>query len=485
MQKFSLIVAHDSNYGISKDNAIPWIVKEDVHFFADITKREYIPGMQNIVIMGRKTWETAPKLKGRITIVLSSTVSESTNDLYFVSDLSECVNMCRSIPHGKAFVCGGHNVYKEFVNKDLVEEYYITEIENDYDCDNRLPQNVINIINCKCDRCVTKQELGKFVVLELGSQTYITITFYKIVSSVSSRRNEAEIQYTDLLKEIIANGHIRKTRNSMVRSIFGKTIEFDLKNGFPILTTKKVFFRGVFEELMFFLRGETDSKILSSKGVKIWEQNTSRQFLDSVGLTHYDEGAMGNLYGFTLRHYGAKYDPKLVLSQENGFDQVNYCLDVLKNDPYSRRIVMTTFNPKDVNDGPIWPCHGISIIFHVERGHRLSCMMTQRSVDVCCGLPFNIVQYALLIHLFCEVINNTPSYDGPEFSPGRLIMNLGDVHLYDAHCSGAIAQSLREPYDFPRLIFNKKVSDITQFAFEDLELVGYTFHPPIKYEMIA
>lgn len=146
---------------------------------------------------------------------------------------------------------------------------------------------------------------------------------------------------------------------------------------------------------------------------------------------------------------------------------------------------MTTFNPAQAKEGVLYPCHGISIMFNVDKNWKLSCMMFQRSADACCGIPFNIASYALLIHLFCEVINNDSSYTGHKFTPGKLIMNFGDVHIYEEHYSGAIRQILRNPYPFPNLKINRIVKDLTEFNFEDFELIDYQCYTGINFKMIA
>lgn len=295
--------------------------------------------------------------------------------------------------------------------------------------------------------------------------------------------NDEEEQYLRLLANVLNNGHFRQTRNSNTWSVFGETLKFDLANGFPLLTTKKVFMRGICEELLFFLRGDTNTKQLSDIGVKIWEPNTSREFLDDHGLTSYPQYDMGPMYGYQLRHFGENYHG--FNHDYKGIDQIANCLNLLKTNPYSRRILMTTFNPKQAEEGVLYPCHGISIQFHVDQNHRLSCAMTQRSVDLACGLPFNIASYALLIYLFCEVINNDIQYLGPKFTPGTLIMNLGDVHIYESHKDNIIRQILRKPYPFPQLSFKSKVNNLVNFKYEDLQFIDYKSHSKLDFKMVA
>lgn len=209
------------------------------------------------------------------------------------------------------------------------------------------------------------------------------------------------------------------------------------------------------------------------------------------------------MYGFQLQHFNAEYQGCNQDYNGKGFNQIEYCLELLKTDPHSRRILMTTYNPLQAKEGCLFPCHGISIIFNVNEGfetkdgtenqdekgkqkfRKLSCMMTQRSVDSICGLQFNLTSYALLVHLICEVINNDPNYLGPKYRPGRLIMNLADTHIYEQHYEQAIRQILRDPHPFPKLKIKRKVQKLNFFQAEDFELIGYKYEPYIPVKMVA
>jgi thymidylate synthase len=301
-----------------------------------------------------------------------------------------------------------------------------------------------------------------------------------------------EYQYLDLLQKIIETGHKRQTRNAITYSIFGEKLEYDLSESFPILTTKRVFLRGVFEELKFFLLGKTDSKWLEERAVNIWKPNTTREFLDSVGLNHYREGTMGPMYFYNVFHYGHPYEGPDADYTNKGFDQFEYVMNLLKTDPYSRRIIMTTYNPLVAREGVLFPCHGLTIQFYVSETvndnktvYSLSCSMLQRSIDHACGLPFNLSSYSLLVYIICEFLNNDSTYTGLRFVPGKLIMFLNDLHLYEEHLNQSKEQLKRTPFPFPKLQFKKKFSKIEELEFDDIELVNYQCHPTIKYQMIA
>jgi len=484
-RKINLIVAADSKWGISKQGNIPWRIKEDYNFFLDVTKRQYVAHKKNVLIMGKNTWKALPDisrgLKDRITIVISSsmTIDEmkmdnlTNSEAYLVKSLPDAMNLYKELDAGKPFICGGSQVYNEALKTLAIDEIYLTKIEYDYECDNFFPDHLLKMSDDdQCDTFMLDDSVRK-----------VKVAFVK--HGMMNNTNLGEPQYLNLLRNILLSGDFKQTRNSMTWSVFGRTIEFDLGQGFPLLTTKKVFFKGIFEELIFFLKGDTNTNHLVEKNVKIWTDNTNREFLDANKLDHYAVGDMGNMYGFNLVHFGAEYAGMDGNYENKGFNQVEYCINLLKTNPFSRRIIMTTYNPAKAHEGVLYPCHGLSIIFNMDNNYRLSCMMTQRSADIVCGVPFNIASYALLVHLFCEVINNDPTYMGNKFTPGRLVMNFADVHIYENHHCQVVRQILREPFDFPMITFKRKLSVLTDFTLDDVIIQDYVSYPGIIAKMVA
>jgi dihydrofolate reductase/thymidylate synthase len=490
----NLIIAVDQKWGISKEGKIPWKIMEDINFFQDVTKREYVRGKMNVVIMGKNTWLSLPKkgsdinhLEGRINIVVSTTLEDISNDklVYFAKSLSEAIKLCENLRFGKIFVCGGSRIYEETVKTSVVDRIYISVIDKDYGCDNFFYiYTDIRLFDTVSTLHFSAKDLNADETVNLSIDV-----FEKSKDNIFEPcTNKEESKYLSLMENIIKNGQFKSTRNSMVWSKFGEHLKFDLSKGFPLLTTKKIFFKGVVEELLFFLKGDTNANHLNEKGVKIWNANTTREFLDSVGLKHYEVGDMGPMYGFNWVHFGAYYQGMNHNYIGQGFNQIKYCLDLLKKDPHSRRIMMTTYNPAVAKEGCLYPCHGIDVIFNVDvdvsaNKNNLSCMMTQRSADLFLGIPFNIASYGLLVYIFCEVINNDETYKGRKFTPGVLTINLGDVHVYEGHYTQCIRQILREPYSFPQLKINKTIKSVTDFSYEDLELVDYISYPPIQAKM--
>jgi len=284
--------------------------------------------------------------------------------------------------------------------------------------------------------------------------------------------------YLELMREVMMAGDCRETRNGKVYSLFGRTLEFNLQNSFPLLTTKKVFFRGIIEELIFFLSGKTDTNLLEERKVNIWRPNTCAEFLKSRGL-NYATGDMGPMYGFNWIHYGAEYRGCWADYWGKGFNQLEQVMKLLKTDPMSRRIIMTSYNPVDADKGVLYPCHGIVIQFYVrlgpDGGQYLSCSMTQRSADIACGLPYNIASYAALVYLLCKHL---------DFKPDRLIIHLGDVHMYEEHLPEAAIQIAREPRPFPKISL-KEIDRLTEISYEHFVLDEYNPWPALNYVMKA
>lgn len=288
--------------------------------------------------------------------------------------------------------------------------------------------------------------------------------------------NKEEQKYLDMLKDIIENGSERKDRTGVgTHGLFGTQLRFSLADGrIPMMTSKRTFARGVFEELIFFLRGQTDTKILESKGVNIWQGNTTREFLDKRGLEHYPEGEMGPMYGHQWRRAG--HENRYGHSHKSsGVDQIANVIKLLKEDPFSRRIVVNTWNAPDLDKMCLTPCHPL-FQFYVDDG-KLSCSFYMRSSDAFLGLPFNILSYAFLVHILAATVG---------LEPGELIFMGGDTHVYNNHLDQVRELLTREPYEFPTLKINKKLSsleDIEELEFTDFEISNYKCHPAIKAPM--
>jgi thymidylate synthase len=303
---------------------------------------------------------------------------------------------------------------------------------------------------------------------------------HKEYSSKISDSHE-EYQYLNLIQNILDNGNWDTGRNGKTKSIFGHSMRFSLAEGkIPILTTKKTAWKTCLKELLWFIRGETDNRLLQEQGVHIWDGNSTREFLDSRGLHSTKEGLIGCGYGFQWRNFNAPYDNqsgKLLNDEKNGIDQLQQIIDELK-DPAkrnSRRLVMTAWNPCQLDDMALPPCH-IMCQFNVHDGNKLSCAMYQRSNDEACGTSFNIASYSFLTHLLAKHCG----LEAHEF-----VYFKGNCHIYEEHIDGMKTQIERIPFPFPTLNIKEVKENINDYQVEDFVIIGYQHHEPIKFQMVA
>ncbi|XP_052870571.1 thymidylate synthase-like, partial [Anopheles cruzii] len=250
----------------------------------------------------------------------------------------------------------------------------------------------------------------------------------------SEFENKEELGYLQLIREILAKGSKRDDRTGVgTVTLFGSQLRYSLRDGtFPLLTTKKVFFRGIAEELLWFIKGSTNAKELQAKGVRIWDGNSTREFLNSCGFTDREEGDLGPVYGFQWRHFGAKYETCHDDYRGKGIDQLAEVIDKIKNNPTDRRISLSWWYAHPI--GALPPCHCLAQFF-VANGE-LSCQMFQHSADVGLGVPFNITSYSLLTHMIAHVTG---------LKAGEFIHATGDTHIYLNHIDALKEQVQRTP----------------------------------------
>jgi thymidylate synthase len=292
--------------------------------------------------------------------------------------------------------------------------------------------------------------------------------------------NIEERAYLDLCDRIIKQGEHRPDRTGTgTLSLFAPPqLRFDLSDDtFPLLTTKKVFTKGIILELLWFIQGCTDGKKLSDQGVKIWDGNGSREFLDNRGLSHRREGDLGPVYGFQWRHFGAEYVDCDTDYSGKGVDQLAQIIHTLKTNPYDRRIILSAWNPPDFPKMALPPCHVFAqfyVNFPEGQKPKLSCCLYQRSCDMGLGVPFNIASYALLTKMIAQVV---------DMDCGEFVHTLGDAHVYSDHVDALKEQIEREPFVFPKLKFKRDIKDIDDFKYEDIEIIGYKSHSRIAMKM--
>jgi thymidylate synthase len=287
-----------------------------------------------------------------------------------------------------------------------------------------------------------------------------------------------EQQYLDLVSRVMSEGTEREDRTGTgTIALFGCQTRWDLRKGFPLLTTKKMNFDAIVLELLWFISGNTNGQRLLDEGVKIWESNGSREYLDKVGFHDRKEHDLGPIYGFQWRHYGAVYTHCDDDYDGKGIDQLATAIHLLKTDPFSRRIIVCAWNPRDLKSMALPPCH-MSFQFLVEKNTNgrlaLSCVMTQRSADIGLGVPYNIASYALLTHMVAQVC---------DMEPKELIHCTNDTHVYKDHIEPLQLQAKRTPLTPPQLWLNPSIKSIDDFRFEDIQIKNYLHSGFIKMKM--
>lgn len=455
---FNIILASDNNNGIGKNNSIPWNVPADIELFKNLTSS--LCGINKVVIMGYNTMKSLKigYLKNRINIIITSKIIQNNNNVYYTSNFIEALNTAYALvgrDPSLIWVIGGSVLYKTAINHPDLHLIYHSRINGNFDCDIKfeLPEHTIisqNIFN--------------------NEPINFTLNICKI-------KNTAEYQYLKLLNKVLQYGEKRQTRNGVVISSFSKELSFNVSENFPLLTTKKMFMKGIIEELLFFIRGDTDTTKLTNQGINIWKGNTTKEFLDKMNLP-YKEGMMGPMYGYQWRFFGKSYHSEYQNdTNDNYIDQFKNIIETLKTDPNSRRLIMTDFNPLMVDQGVLYPCHSLILQFYIS-DNKLSVKMYQRSADLFLGLPFNIASTSLLLYIVAKLVG---------MEPDNVHITLGDCHIYESHINQVKEQLKRQPMLFPKLIIPdfKTIEDVEQSNYKDFLLQDYNCHPSIKADMVA
>lgn len=425
---------------------------DDRQFFKAVTTG-------HILVVGRKTWE-----------VLPDKVKNSHNRIFMVlsrkdNSLANFWTMYNSNPTQTVFIAGGGEIYDLFMNDQRVDNIFLTLVSG----------HKTNHPLCT----YTSHVPGQFALVYMSKKYDFTSKIsYRILKYKNVHACSDELLYMNLCKQTLSEGSSRTDRTGTgTRSIFGVQLVFDISNNVPVYTTKKVAWRSALKEMLWFLRGETDSNTLVGQGVNIWKGNTSREFLDKRDLYEYKEGLVGPLYGWQMRAFGAKYNhkhPKATMAR-GGFDQLAYVENLLKTDPTSRRIVMSYWDPREFQNTVLNPCH-YTVQFYVRNENILDCHFVMRSNDLFLGNPFNIFGYSVLTYILAKRHG---------FTPGKLVYTCGDAHIYNNHIDQMNLQLSRDPRPLPVLVVS---DDIISKGWDDIDasdfdLVGYFPHSQIKGEM--
>ena len=433
------------------------------------------------------------------------------SNLYSYFSLKDVFNSLNSefIKYDQIYIIGGASLYKETINKykNSINHIYHTLIDDNFDgiLDEYISQSSANwswysnntrsIVNKKTNitHCVKfNMDYSDFKLIDskkfssvgeiynqlyneniIMSKIYITKVIDYSFNVYKYNPNKEESQYLNLMKEILDSNNIIKGRNGNVISQFGKRMEFDLTKSFPLLTTKRVGWKTVLRELLWFINGSTDNKLLKDKKVNIWNANASKEFLESRGLT-YEEDDLGPVYGFQWRHFGADYKDCNTNYSGKGKDQLKYIIDEIKSNPNSRRLILNSWNASDIDKMALPPCH-VMVQFNIDDKF-IDCQLYQRSGDMFLGVPFNISSYAFLLCIIGHITG---------YFPRKLVHILGDSHIYEEHIEAVKEQLSRVPENFPKLNISNELKDIDNIKEEFFNIENYYPQSSIKAPMIA
>jgi dihydrofolate reductase / thymidylate synthase len=503
------VVWYRNKLVIGRNNDLLIKLKQDMSHFKNITTNtdNNSKFKKNIVVMGKNTWNSIPEsyrpLHNRINFVITSDKklhnfrnldNKDDNNVYFMS--IQTFEKFYKHWNPTVFIIGGGKLYNYFLNHNdqtlTPNRIYLTQITN-YKFDKTIGDlTYMEPISCNYKLVSISQKYTYTSNESNKSLNYYFLMYSKTNTNTNKNytTDTTDDKYLSLCRNVIANGKERPDRTGVgTISTFGQQVIYDISHSLPLLTTKSVPWKHVIEELLWFMRGDTDAKILQDRGLKIWDGNTSREFLDSRGLNYYKEGVLGPGYGWQWRFFGSYYSQsysdtsKLKLDtilqlKSTGFDQLEYIENLLKTDPFSRRILMSYWNPPDFHKTALLPCH-YSCQFYVEEVNNkriLNCHFTMRSNDLFLGHPFNISSYAILTYILALRCN---------MEPGKLVYTGGDVHIYKNHIDQMNKQLTREPRAEPVLLIDQSIKwkNYNEITINDFDIVGYFPHPMIKADM--
>ena len=481
--KLNLIYSESIDNIIGVNNDLFCKLPSDLEMFQKITSTK-MNGCENVIIMGFNTWTSLKRpLKGRINVVITQNNKDKVNGVNGVNgvmvfdSLNSCFDTFKTIDYGRVFVIGGPTLFSSVMTDhyDMIDIIYQTRINHNVDIgkihnstDVVYNDIVINEQDFSLVKSETKTNVGLLYDMK---DRYISkeINYTENVHQKNALINHQEYQYLNTLKGILKN-KINCSRNGNVYSEFGIRMVFDLREGFPLLTTKRIPWKTVLRELIWFMNGSTDNKLLQDQNVHIWDGNGSKEFLESRGLS-YEEGDLGPIYGFQWRHFGAEYKDSQTDYTDQGVDQLKWIINEIKVNPSSRRLIMNAWNPMDIHKMALPPCH-VMVQFNIEDGF-IDAQLYQRSGDMFLGVPFNISSYSFLLHIIGSITG---------YIPRKFIHIIGDAHIYEDHVSAVQEQLLRIPYLFPKLEIGGDIN-IDTINETNFNIHDYEYYTGIKAQM--
>ena len=510
----------EKGYAIGKNGGIPWSCPQDMKWFKDTT-------IGHAVIMGRKTFDSLKKpLKDRINIVVTSKdiVTNSEEKVYTAKSVEEAISLAKSLTMNDIFIIGGASIYKYALEHNLVDKIYIDYLsETVEDADAFFPLFQSNH---------SWEEVGGTVEI-LKGKAYAT-EYVKL----RGKNNNVDNQYLDLVNEIIEHGEIKDTRAGKTRSLFGKQLRFNLKEGLPMLTTKKMFSKGVIHELLWFIKGDTNIKYLVDNGVHIWDDDAYRYYRDVIAIKEGFKGVVKDYTkeefleevkkGTLLEHPDGVYqfgDLNKVYGYQwtkwGGHNQIEEVIETLKKNPDDRRMIISAWNVEDIPDMALPPCHFCcqfytkkmteeerwnyfeahmleedneegrynlsvsrgenylkgSLVAYLDRMNVPSRKLSCMWNQRSCDCGLGIPFNILSYSILTHMIAQCVNMDVDE-----LIFNGGDVHVYENHIEHLKEQTKRNPhlYALPTLKLNTKIKNINNFTYDDIKIEGYKSYSAIK-----
>lgn len=498
---FEIIACVDSKYGIARHREIPWDCSADLRYFHRITKC-------HVCIMGRNTHDEIRNKFGdtllpkRLCVVISKSTDGISPNASVYRTLNEALSALTGVLR-KIFVIGGEQLFAEAIYHPLMERIHITNIPIDFGCDLYFPLDENQLRRCQhlqvessnalydisdetiVDNVATKSENSADIIGARVTDNSHECVYNNVdVRVLVLRANwTGESKYLRTLSRIISMPTHTNRTDTSTSTVFGQRLSFKLRARahaltrykypiLPIFTTKRVPFMTVLDELLWFISGETNVRALHAHGVKIWDGNTSREYLDRRGLHYYEVGETGPIYGAQWRNWNGV-----------GIDQLRGICDSLRKDPFSRRHVLSAWNPEQLHLMCLPPCH-FACVFTVLPDNMgapkyLCTQVTMRSGDMFLGVPFNVASYALLTHMIACICGLTAK---------KLVICIADCHVYDNHRSAVETQLTRSARGFPRLVMSDKTRSykyLDEFQRDDFTIVGYFPHPTIRADMVA
>ena len=476
---YNLIACVNKHGLLGQENDLYASSSKDLHYFSQITKGHY-KSKQNIIVMGYNTWVSLPHkpLKDRYNIVITKNHKHEIGDTCQLDSLDKVFPYIDTMKDnlGDVFIIGGASIYEQCLLKypEQLNTMYITEIDDSWTGDDNSKyfhygsilsrMKLIKEDNQKCETRIYNPSDSKYEI------KYSNLRF--MIYQKNELVNADEQQYLSLMNRIMDDGLPVEGRNGLVKSSFGEKMVFNLER-FPLLTTKKMGYKTILRELLWFIKGSTDNQELVDKDVHIWSGNASKEFLESRGLD-YEEGDLGPIYGFQWRHFGANYHGKHGSYVDCGYDQLKWLIQEIKDNPSSRRLILSAWNPAFLDLMALPPCHILSQFYVNQQEGTLSCQLYQRSGDMFLGVPFNIASYAFLTYILCKLTG---------YKPGFLHHVIGDAHVYEEHNVAVTQQYKRIPKAFPTLTISDELTDIDNITEKMFKIEGYSSYSPIKAPM--